>query len=292
MQIYDLQANGTAVRVHNTCTRHGKGNVMYINAYKTHLSYIVHVNDYSRKFQCNICQKHFARSTILKRHRPACARKTDFIYPGGYYKFTPTLFEELEETAGISVDSRAQMRRYFAVFDCEAILKRAEDTAGNTNKLEWTTQHVPISFSIASNVQGHEEAVFVMNTDIQVLVTTLIEELTNIQQTAQERERARFKWLFDQLDQLMEDERNMTADAETPGEEVEEEEDDMPLDIVDEFEDDEVEVSQGQKKKKKKKFRIGKEKEQKTKLEKLGELRGKLEGWTDRLPVFGFNCSR
>ena len=91
----------------------------------------------------------------------ACDGTVKYKYPGGIYKNTPLVFEELR-SFGIVVPDHKRFERYFAVFDFEACQRdfnkdtdREQDELGESKT--WNKIYVPVSYSVGSNVPGAEE---------------------------------------------------------------------------------------------------------------------------------------
>ena len=86
------------------------------------------------------------------------------------------------------------------------------------------------------------------------LVESLVKKLTDVQEEASRRERERMQWVFDSLEEAM----------EQLGGTPDDDDDDEPAE----------------------------KDEQGSQLDQLKTLWGKLEGWCDQLPVLGFNSAR
>ena len=65
---------------------------------------------------------------------------------------------------------------YFIVYDFETILSKKEIC--KTNSLKYTNQHVPVSFSIFSNVEGYnDKPIHVVNNDPKELIRIFVKKL-------------------------------------------------------------------------------------------------------------------
>ena len=71
-------------------------NVMYLNNYENHLSYITKYSKFANKFPCGKCDKMFNRHWHLKRHYANCYERTKNVFPGGFHKNQETIFDKLE----------------------------------------------------------------------------------------------------------------------------------------------------------------------------------------------------
>ena len=58
--------------------------VIYLNLYNHHLSYITNFDKYAPKFECSKCYKFFSREWNLKRHMGNCFERTKLTFPGGF----------------------------------------------------------------------------------------------------------------------------------------------------------------------------------------------------------------
>lgn len=68
---------------------------------------------------------------------------------------------------------------------------------------QYTENHVPISVSICSNVDGYSEPCCIIEPDINVLVKKMIECMTTIASRAAEIANAKFAYVFEALDGLV-----------------------------------------------------------------------------------------
>ena len=76
--------------------------------------------------------------------------KTKHQFPRGFYSSPKSIFDKLEEH-DIVVPIQERLFPWFLVYYFEANLLPAEEL--NSQNLTWTTQHVPISVSVCSNVE-------------------------------------------------------------------------------------------------------------------------------------------
>ena len=70
-------------------------NIMYLNNYQNHLSYITNYSKFASKFQCEKCNKMLKRQWDLKRHYSNCYERTKYIFPGGFHRNAETIFDKL-----------------------------------------------------------------------------------------------------------------------------------------------------------------------------------------------------
>ena len=126
--------------------------VMYLNVFDNHFSYITDVKKFIKKYECEKCSKMFKNEWNLKRHYGSCYQSIKYIFPGGFHKNDESIFENLEYL-NIFVPSNERFYHNFSVWDMEAVLLKIEQNV--TDKLHWISRHEPISVSIASNVDGY-----------------------------------------------------------------------------------------------------------------------------------------
>ena len=55
-------------------------NIMYLDNYQNHLSYITNYSKFANKFQCEKCNKMFKRQWDLKRHYINCYERVKYIF--------------------------------------------------------------------------------------------------------------------------------------------------------------------------------------------------------------------
>ena len=89
-----------------------------------------------------------------------------YIYKGGVYHPTPSVFQRLEDE-GILVVDVLRFYPYRATFDFECFFD-GENPPNATDHVEWVARHVPLSASVASNVPGYEAPRFFLPTVIRI----------------------------------------------------------------------------------------------------------------------------
>ena len=86
------------------------------------------------------------------------------------------MFERLDDE-GIVVEKTLRYYPYRATFDFECFFDR-HNLPADTNTLQWSARHLPLSVSIASNVPGHEAAqCYITNGDSDKLVEEMMNNL-------------------------------------------------------------------------------------------------------------------
>ena len=68
------------------CTENESQNIMHLNLYNPHFSYISKFKSYSKKYQCNDCKRFISKSVNLLCHKNICqADKVKETFVGGKY---------------------------------------------------------------------------------------------------------------------------------------------------------------------------------------------------------------
>ena len=159
---------------------------MYLNVYEAHFSYIKDIRMYSHSYKCSKCEQALWKSSWeLHRHERTCEAGVNQIYKGGVYRPPASIFERLDDE-GIIVSPVLRYFPYRATFDFECYFSD-ERLPVNSDKLQWSARHVPLSVSVASNVPGYEPALcFVTDGDADKLVGCMITRLNTISDAAYE----------------------------------------------------------------------------------------------------------
>ena len=157
---------------------------MYVNIFETHFSYIKDIRMYCHSWRCRNCGESLWKSSWeLHRHESTCDAGVNRVYKGGVYRPSPSIFQRLDDE-GIVVEKTLRYYPYRATFDFECYF-----TGGNlpadTDHVQWSARHVPLSVSVASNVPGYEPALcFVTDGDADKLVGSMMTRLNTISDAA------------------------------------------------------------------------------------------------------------
>ena len=230
---------------------------MYLNLYEAHFSYIKDIRMYSHSYKCSKCEQALWKSSWeLHRHERTCEAGVNQIYKGGVYHPPPSVFERLDDE-GVVVSDSLRFYPYRATFDFECFFT-GDNLPANSDKLQWSARHVPLSVSLASNVPGHETPqCYVTDGDSDKLVDSMMSDLSAISDAA-------FDMLMPSYDNVL-NELEVRKDAWDEAERKAPREDDSKL--------EEVEVEE-------------------SKTNPYKTLIGQLLGWLHQLPVIGFNSGR
>ena len=181
--VYNLREE-SAQLVRRSLGKHD--NIMYVNLYESHFSYIQDMKSYSHSYMCSKCENSLWKyPSWLKIHESTCEGGIRRVYKGGVYRPPASIFERLDDE-GIIVSPVLRYFPYRATFDFECYFSD-ERLPVNSDKLQWSTRHVPLSVSVASNVPGYEPALcFVTDGDADKLVGCMITRLNTISDAAYE----------------------------------------------------------------------------------------------------------
>ena len=181
--VYNLREE-SAQLVRRSLGKHD--NTMYVNLYESHFSYIKDIRMYSHSYKCSKCENSLWKyPSLLKRHELTCEAGVRHVYNGGVYHPPPSVFERLDDE-GIVVDEGLRYYPYRGTFDFECYFSD-ERLPINSDKLQWSARHVPLSVSVASNVPGYEPAqCYVTDGDSDKLVADMMDHLTAISDAAYE----------------------------------------------------------------------------------------------------------
>ena len=172
---------------------------MYVNLHETHYSYIRDINMYCHSWRCRNCEQALWKSSWeLHRHESVCEAGVNRIYKGGVYHPTPSVFQRLDDE-GIVVGDSLRYFPYRATVDFECYFSD-ERLPANSDKVQWSARHVPLSVSVASNVPGYEPAqCYITDGDSDKLVADMIDHLTTISDAAYESLLPSYEYVLDEL---------------------------------------------------------------------------------------------
>ena len=178
---------------------------MYLNLYEAHFSYIKDIRMYSHSYKCSKCEQALWKSSWeLHRHERTCEAGVNQIYKGGVYRPPASIFERLDDE-GIIVEDVLRYYPYRATFDFECYFDR-DNVPADTNTLQWSARHVPLSVSVASNVPGHEDAqCYITNGDSDKLVADMMSHLHAVSDAAFESLKPSYESVLDKLKMLKEE---------------------------------------------------------------------------------------
>ena len=197
--VFELQPDRSAITRFISMKPYGK--TLYLNLWQNHINLILDHKQFMRKYQCSSCQKCFFKPSALKRHaKGSCLNKTKFIFPGGYYSYFKTVFDELDEI-GIGVKDEHRFYNFFLVWDMECVLLPTQSDREQTTNTSFTHTHKPICCSIASNVPGFTDAHSILEPQQDVLVKKMINFFLKIRTAAMKLIHKQWGYVIEELDQ-------------------------------------------------------------------------------------------
>ena len=178
---------------------------MTLNLYETHFSYIRDINMYCHSYRCSRCGESLWKyPSLLKKHELTCEGGIRRVYKGGVYRPPASIFERLDDE-GIIVSPVLRYFPYRPTFDFECYFDR-DNVPADTNTLQWSARHVPLSVSVASNVPGHEDAqCYITNGDSDKLVADMMSHLHAVSDAAFESLKPLYESVLDKLKMLKEE---------------------------------------------------------------------------------------
>ena len=151
---------------------------LYLLRYDKHFCYIKKFEKFVFSFKCCKCGKLWSNFSACQRHEKACSDfcKHDFV--GGYCQKTKSVFEDLPKKYRSNT-----FFDHFITYDFEAILSKIDDK--KTDSLTYTNKHIPVSFSIFSNIEGYDkEPIFECCNDPKELIYSFVKTLVVISDKA------------------------------------------------------------------------------------------------------------
>ena len=179
-------------------------NLMYLNLYGNHFSYIKDLDKYSSTYLCPRCKQIFPRHSNFNRHMKTCDSATREIYVNGTYRPSPTIFDQLEEV-DIIVPQEDRFFPYRICYDIECYLDPDFDQT-NSSKVSYSHQHILASVSICSNVPGYgEPKCFISTGNQRELVQTMVQYMKEISHHSKSLLEDKFDDILDQIEALEHD---------------------------------------------------------------------------------------
>jgi hypothetical protein len=169
--------------------------VLYLLRHDNHFCYIKKIDNFVSSFKCSRCGKLWSNSTACHRHEKTCGDFCKHEFRGGYCEKTKSVFEDLPK--------KYQDRKffdYYITYDFEAILSKMEDV--RTDRLQYTNKHLPVSFSLFSNIPGYDiEPIFVCHDDVKELIDIFVKTLVDMSAKAYEINSKKYAAVLEYLNQ-------------------------------------------------------------------------------------------
>ena len=207
-ELFDLTITVLEKRLDGDCvvlwnTQRTTGHRPVLNIYQNHFSWVKRVNSFINTFVCQVCSRRYQRQGDLNRHNCTMAERRRRSFPGGAFQPQPTVFDKLSQFAKLSVSKACYP--YRIAFDIEVILER-QNLPPETNSLQYTARHSPLSVSYCFNTPGHTEQVCLVSSsvkeDLEVarLVSEFVDGLLECAAAAFHLRRLRYQTLLDKID--------------------------------------------------------------------------------------------
>ena len=194
INVYNLKEDGVADTVYLSGFNYEK---MHLNLYKEHFSYISKFTSYAKRYVCSECEYIFEHSRDLAKHLKTCNKEKEDIFRGGKLWRDWTIFERLEED-GYDIPPEGRFYKYTSSLDFESILvKRDENIRGR----KYVQKHVPVTFSVHSNIPGYQEPHHETSRDPKELVDKLIGILLKHQEKSSSLLLEKHANIFSQLEE-------------------------------------------------------------------------------------------
>ena len=140
----------------------------------------------------------YGNGRILHRHESVCEGGVKRKYPGGVYQPSASVCQCLDDE-GLVVIEDLRYYPYRVTFDFECYFSD-ERLPSDTDRVQLSARHVPLSVSVASNVPGHKHAqCYVTNGDSDKLVEEMMSHLITLSDAAYDCLLPSYKDVLDNL---------------------------------------------------------------------------------------------
>ena len=199
VEIYEMQSDQKVTRIYKSVGKYDR--TMNLNKYENHLSLIINIDQYTKKFACVHCGKLFHRVCKLKVHEKNCQKRIRLVFPGKYFTVKTGIYDQLCDL-GIDIEKSKRFFPFFAVFDFEACLIKIPNDDSQEKKLKWLQEHRAVSVSVCSNVNGYTSPKCFVNVNEDELLQHLVEYLAEISHSSLRIMKRKFKKVFDKLNEI------------------------------------------------------------------------------------------
>ena len=158
--------------------------------------YIKNLQQIRHCYRCRKCDKICNNMEACNRHEKTCDELVKHTFPGGKYSKSKSIFDRIEELYNDLIKKEktyilyhnfnpivANEEKYYpyeCAFDFEAMLKKIEIT-DNEKKLQITSEHVPVSVSIFSNVPEYDnKPIFICDSNPKKLIKYFVQNILKI----------------------------------------------------------------------------------------------------------------
>ena len=156
--------------------------------YNNHICYVNNINALFKAFKCTTCDTFFSKTGNLERKLVTCSDRIKHIHPKNVYELRETLFEKLD-AFNIPYGSEQKMFKNLAIFDFESIWVK-DEAYKQIETTTWIGKHVPISFSISSNLIP--VPIFLFNANPHHLISSFFNALEKLATQSKARMKLKF----------------------------------------------------------------------------------------------------
>jgi len=164
--------------------------------YNNHFMYIKNLQQIRHCYRCRKCDKICNNMEACNRHEKTCDELVKHTFPGGKYNKSKSIFDRIEEVYNDLLNKEktyilykkfkpivADKKKYYkyeCAFDFEAMLKKIE-IKDDEKKLKITSEHVPVSVSIFSNVPEYDnKPIFICDSNPKILIKKFVKSILKI----------------------------------------------------------------------------------------------------------------
>ena len=193
--------------------------------YNNHFMYIKNLQQIRHCYRCRKCDKIFKNMEACNRHEKTCDELVKHTFPGGKYNKSKSIFDRIEELyndlikkqktymlynkfSPIVANEDDKYYPYECAFDFEAMLKKIEIT-DNEKKLQITSEHVPVSVSIFSNVPEYDnKPIFICDSNPKKLIKNFVKTILKISLKAKSINENKYNHIIKFLDAYVNNNQN------------------------------------------------------------------------------------
>ena len=133
-----------------------------------HFSLVTDLKVYARCYRCNKCGQAWDKAWFCERHQLTCDTVTAEHYPKGPFRIPPTIFEVMADEVDVVVPNDKRYFPHFITYDFEAYMVESDI---------FESEHIPMSFSLCSNIPGLTKPAFFADENPERLVQTFLTTL-------------------------------------------------------------------------------------------------------------------
>ena len=203
INIYSLDPEGGAQTMFLTYKDKLYTKKMILNSYNHHVNLVLDADGFCKDYVCHICSRSFPYASRLKVHESNCSNKSHLVYPGGIKQHKRHLFDRLSDLRIAFTEENRTFSKYFCCWDLESCLSPDSHTSASGN-LSYVNRHTAVACGVCSNVPGFTDAKIITDENPAILTQKMLDYMGLIQEKSRELLLAKYKSLFDQLDNLIE----------------------------------------------------------------------------------------